>query len=419
MELETALKLLEKQVDEGEIFCAKEHHKTLETKNGEVDLFKESKSEGYGIRVIKDKRMGFSFSNRLSRAAIDSAIGSAKIAEHDKHLSLPRKQNYGKFRGPDRAIKSLETEDVLGFMDEMLAPCGDYSVIPTSGSVSVLSYEEEIVNSFGLSGIDRGTSINAYLSTVAKGDDISTGFYYDASRTMNLNFEEIGREAARLAKESLNARRLKTIKCNLILKPHAVGDLFENVLLSSFSADSVQRNRSFLAGKVGETIASGLTLVDDGTLKDGLLSAKFDSEGVASKKTSLLKNGVLEGFLYDTYAANKAGIESSGNASRDSYSSLPQIGPTNVVVSGRGDIGEEKGLLAYGLIGAHTSNPVSGDFSVETRNAFLDGRPVKKAIISGNIFELMQNISGFGKDKKQVSSIISPSIEFSDVTVTG
>jgi len=418
MEIERALKFLTKRTDEAEIFCTKERSKTLKIKKGGVDLFKESTYKGYGIRVIKEGRMGFAFSNRLDETVMKSALGSAKIAEVDRYLTLPRAQNYGRGSGGyDREIESLSTDTILKFTDDLLAPCKDYDVIPTSGSISALSYEEEIMNSHGVHGKDRGTTIFAYLSTVARDTDVATGFYYDVSRFLDMDFEEIGREAAGLARASVNAGRVETLKTALVLKPHAVGELLENALMSSFSADNVQRDRSFLAGKVGEKIASDVNITDNGTLKNGLLTGKFDSEGVASGNTPLIKNGELRGFLYDTYTANKAGIESTGNASRDSFSSLPQVGPTNVIVSGKGEIGE--GLVVHGLIGAHTSNPVSGDFSVETRNAFLDGKPVKKAIISGNIFELLKNVEGFGKDTKQFSHVVSPSIEFSDVTVVG
>lgn len=417
MELEAALKLLAKQADEAEIFRETERSRTLETKKGEVDLFKESISEGYGVRVIKDNRMGFAFSNRLDETLIERALDSAKIAEVDEHTALPEAQSYGKGVGFDREIESLGIDTLLDFVHEILSPCKEYSVTPTTGSITAGSYEEEIVNSHGLSGADEGTTVSAHLTAVARDSDISTGFYYDISRYLDLDFGEIGREASRLAKESLNAKRVETFTTNLILKPHAVAELLEHALMPSFSADNVQRGRSSLAGRVGEEISLNASIIDDGTLEKGLLTGKFDSEGVAQRKTPLVEDGVLSGFLYDTYTASKESTGSTGNASRDSFSSMPQVAPSNVIVSGKGEIGE--GLVVHGLIGAHTSNSVSGDFSVETRNAFLDGKPVKKAIISGNIFELLKDVKGFGNDVKQFSHIVSPSIEFSDVTVVG
>lgn len=417
MEIESALSLLAERADEAEVFHAKEHSRTLEIKGEDIDLTKESKSEGFGIRVIAGGRMGFSFSNRLDDAVIDSALGSAKIAESDEYLGLPDVQDYYEGGRYDSEIEALDTETLLEYARDLVAPCKDYSVTPTTGAITTLSYEEEIANTRGLSGRDEGTTISAYLSTVARDGDVSTGFYFEVSRSLDLDFFEIGKEAARLASSSLGARRVETLKTDVILKPTALTELFEHALMPSFSADNVQRGRSQLGDKIGEAIASDISIKDDGKVKGGLMSARFDSEGVSSKETPLLKKGELCGFLYDTYTANKEGVKSTGNASRDSFSQVPQVAPTNVVVQGEGEITE--GLVVHGLIGAHTSNPVSGDFACETRNAFLNGTPIKKAIISGNIFELLKNITGLGDDEKQFSHIISPSVQFSDVTVIG
>ena len=417
MEIEEALNRLSKKADEAEVYRTSERQVTLEIKGREIDLTKESVSRGFGIRVIVGKRAGFAFSNRLDDAVLSRALGSAKIAEKDEHLTLPQMQKYGKGGGYDSEIVALEGEALIGFSRELVAPCKDYKAIPTTGSVTASSYEEEIANIHGVEGTDTGTMMTAYLSTVAKDTEIATGFYYDVSRFLGLDFAGVGEEAARLASSSLGASRVGTLKTDLIMKPSAVTELFENTLLPSLSADNVQRGRSVLGEKIGEEIADGISVTDSGSLKDGLMSAKFDGEGVSSKETPLLDDGVLRGFLYDTYTANKEDKKSTGNASRDSFSSSPQVGPNNVTVKGPGDIGE--GLVVHGLIGAHTSNPVSGDFSCETRNAFLDGRPVKKAIISGNVFEMLKNVKGFGHDAKQYSHIISPSIQFSDVTVIG
>jgi PmbA protein len=204
------------------------------------------------------------------------------------------------------------------------------------------------------------------------------------------------------------------METTLILKPYAAAELLQFAFAPSFSADNVQRRRSVLANKIGEELFPGIEVIDDGAIAGGLMSAKFDSEGVKTQKTVLVSKGVLKGFIYDTYTANKGKTKSTGNAERDSYASPPRIGPSNFVLKGKGKIGN--GLVVHGLIGCHTANPVSGDFSVETRNAFLNGEPVK-AMISGNIFDLLKKCVGFGDDYKQVSFVKCPSIEFSSIKV--
>lgn len=417
--MEKAIEFLSKRVDEAEIFYLNSSSNTVEVKSGKVDVFKENAGSGYGIRVINDKRTGFYFCNKLSNEALEKAVKISHVAQEDENSTLPQGQDYLEHGGYDPRIDKIDADKALEFVDALLQSCDDFKVTPTSGSISWGRSEVKILNSNGVEGSDKGTSISGILSAIARDNDVSTGYYYDVSRYLDIDFFNIGREASKLARESVNAQIMGSKKVSITLLPEAVSELLENTLIPCFSADSVQRGRSLLAGKIGETVFSDLLgLEDDATLDRGLDTSKFDSEGVRSQKNVLVKEGVLEGFLYDSYTASKGATESTGNAFRHSYAVPPGVGPSNIVVSGKGGLSDD-GLLVHGLIGAHTSNPISGDFSVETRNAFLDGKPVKKAIISGNIFDLLNKIVGFGKDYKQYSTVRAPSMEFEEIQVSG
>jgi PmbA protein len=420
MDIDKALDILMKEVDEAEIYFSKSTSNEIEIKKGSVDLFKESYSIGYGIRVINKGKLGFAFSNSLDEKVIRNALATAKISEQDKFHSLPEKQRYSDVKDVyDPKLMNIQPEEMSEFAAPLMEACESHGVQATTGGIAWSSYEVKIMNSLGLRCKDKGTACSCYLSTVAKDDKTATGFYSDASRKLDLDFYEIGATAAKLAKDSLNAERIDTLTSNIILKPHAVAGLFEHALIPSFNADNVQRNRSLLAGKLNQRVFSErLNIIDDGRLKKGLLSAKFDGEGVKTQRTVLVNNGVLKNYLYDIYTANKGNAKSTGNSERDSYYALPQVDASNFIISGEGNI-TGRGLVVYGLIGAHTANPVTGDFSVETKNAFLNDKPVKKAIISGNIFELLNKVEGTGKDYKQVSSVFAPTVEFSEVRVIG
>jgi len=266
-------------------------------------------------------------------------------------------------------------------------------------------------------GEETGTVCSCYLNAAAKGARASTGMEYMSSRNLDLDFGAIGETASRRAHESRDAEKIGSLETSIVLRPNAVAELLESAFVPALSADNVQRGRSYLGDKLDKKVFSIFDVIDHGTKPRGLNTSKFDSEGVASQKTALIEDGVLKGFLYDTYSANKAGIGSTGNAQRGSYSSLPYIDATNLLLTGPGGI--EGDFVVNGLIGAHTSNPVSGDFSIETRNAFYKSKPVKKAMISGNIYELLGDINGFGEDVKQVGGVVTPSIEFSNVKIVG
>jgi PmbA protein len=416
--IEKELIKLSKRADEVEIFSLDAKSATIKTKKLSIDSFKEKQSSGFGIRVIKNKKMGFYFTNSLNSRALDMALKVAKVAQRDEHLSLPGK-HVSKNNSPP-AIE-MNVEDGIRMAEELLSTSSDFKEVkPTTGTISWNTSKIIVANSHDVYGEKTDFTHSIFLGTVAKGREPSTGFHFEVSRKKDINVFEVGRTAFQLAKDSMNAKSLETRKRRIILRPMAVAELLEYTLIPSFSADNIQRGRSKLKGLIGKTVFGGVNIVDDATISDGLMSEKFDDEGVMTQKTNLVDDGVLKGFLYDVYTANKDGRESTGNGARAGHTSLPGVGPSNFVLNGRNNIVEEEGaLIVQGLVGAHTSNPISGDFSVETRNASLDGVPIKKAIVSGNIFDIMNSGVGFGTDTKQYTSVVSPSIEISEIMVVG
>lgn len=416
--IEKALKRLAKAADEAEIFAMNSKSTSVRTKKHAIDSFKEKSATGYGIRVIADLRMGFYFTNTLDEKAQDRAIKIAKAAERDEHLTLPERQDY---KDASKHRFDISVEEGIEMAGNLVSATKDYKgVRPTSGTISWGTSEITVANTNGIWGEKSESALSAYLGTIADGVEQSTGFHYEVSTRKDIDALEVGAIASSLAKDSLNAKHLTTEKRRLILRPMAVDELIENTLVPSFSADSVQRGRSKLGDLVGKAVFSNINIIDDATLADGLMSEPFDDEGVSAEKTILAENGVLQGFLYDTYTAKKEGVASTGNGVRSAHSTPPGVGPSNFIISGDERIEDEEGtLVIHGLVGAHTANPISGDFSCETRNAFLDGVPIKKAIVAGNIFDLLKKGVKFGDDEKQYSSVRSPSIEIPEIMVVG
>jgi PmbA protein len=162
-------------------------------------------------------------------------------------------------------------------------------------------------------------------------------------------------------------------------------------------------------------------------MENGICSSRCDDEGVGSKRNRIIESGVLKTYLYDTYTAGKAGTESTGNATRDNYAQTTSIDARNLKIEyPPSDIVAEtnKGVIIGSVIGAHTANPISGDFSVEARNSFLieNGEitsPVRSMMISGNMFDLLQNIIGAGRDDRVLGNIITPTLKISGLKVIG
>ena len=148
----------------------------------------------------------------------------------------------------------------------------------------------------------------------------------------------------------------------------------------------------------------------------------MDDEGTPVSKNVLINQGVLEGFLYDTHSANRDGVSSTGNAVRGGPSGIPMVGSINMFFEpSEANIPKNKlfsqmhkGLYVTDVMGAHTINPVSGDYSVGVSGLwYKDGapdHPVKEAVIAGNVLDLFRSVVAIGDDLTFFGSIGSPSL---------
>jgi PmbA protein len=261
--------------------------------------------------------------------------------------------------------------------------------------------------------------MQASVETIARDADVATGSEFYIGRSYQRSLEDVGLAAAEMAHASLGGVKAESGTFDVLLRPMAVAELLEHTLFPALSSDSVQKGRSTLAGRLEETIANeSLVIVDDGLLAGGIDTSAFDGEGVPSQRTVLIDRGILKGFLYDCYTAGKEGKRSTGNAVRSGYTDVPRVGIRNLMVSStdtKNLLGETKGYLVSGLIGAHTANAISGDFSVEARNAFLiapgeAAKPIRSLMLAGNIFEVIKDIE-VGKDVRAVGSIVTPTVK--------
>ncbi len=425
------LDLALKYTDQAEVYVEKEEGVDVDIKNDKVDFAKEAFTFGIGVRVIVDNRMGFSYTTNIDgvEETVKHAIFNAKSNEVDENFSFSPQSNYPKVKDIfDSQIEYLELEDIIGFGKVMLATVLEEKCEPTSGGFSTGYSKVILANSEGAVAKDVSSIFSGYISVnVDDGDVVSTASESDSSRLMNIDPEKIALKACEIAKGSRNGQSVETGDFPVVLDHHAASGLLAT-FTSAFNADNVQRGRSVYADKIGkQVVPNSLSIYDDGTLKGGLQSSSCDGEGVASQKTPLIENGILKNFLYDIYTANKGGVESTGNGMRGSYGDVPSVSLSNFVldfneVNNISDITD--GILVTDVLGAHTANPISGDFSVEAMNAFKieNGEvsyPVKKAMLSGNVFEALGMVSSTDAEKRMIGPFVIPRIMVDKLRVVG
>lgn len=420
--------------DEVEVFHVDGRVVSIEIKRDEVSLAEESIIRGMGIRAAVDGAVGFSSTNDFTkmREVVKDAVRCAAIKSQDASdwKGFPSNGKYPKVDGVfDEKLHDIGLDNCIDHAVEMID--GAKSVehaMPTSGSFVCSSSTRTIYNSNGIVVRESGTLIKGVIDSVARDGGISSASEFDISRNLDTDFYQIGFNASDLANRSLNGTTIESGEVPVLFMPTAFADIIGHALIPSLSADNVQKRRSALCGRLGTATASeGLDIIDDGLLAKGVGTAMMDDEGTPSQRTDIIINGVLENFLYDCYTAGKDARKSTGNGIRHSYSSAPTIGIRNMLIQyPPTDIISETphGILVSSVIGMHTANPVSGDFSIEARNAFMirDGsicEPIKSLMVSGNVFELLQNIDGAGFDRRVVGNIVTPTVRVSNQRVIG
>lgn len=433
---------LRKGAAEIEVYFYEGHAKNVVIERGQITKSNKILDRGLGIRVTQKKSIGFAYTNDIQNSGsiqevILNALHAAKASKPDKDWKgFPEKQNYSQTKNTyDRKISQLHSEDLVEIAYEMLDAAKNYekNILPIEGGVGASSFASAIANSNGVKGFDRGTFIECSLATIMKKHNNITPvcFEFNSERTFHINPTWVGKEASRLATSASNTKKIESKTTNLILTQFAIQSLFSNTLINAIKADNVQRRQSPFRDKLDEKIGDELlTIQDDGLLAGGLATTHFDGEGVPQQKTNVIKKGVLKNLLYDNYTAKKDNKSSTGNATRAGYLSTPTIGVTNFHIITGSKTPEQlinetgDGLLIYYLQGAHSSNPITGDFSVvatpawEIKNGEITNS-TRGVMLAGNIFETIKNIKMISNNERKLGSIISPWISVANVRIIG
>jgi PmbA protein len=394
---------------------------------------------GLSVRIIKDKKVGFSFTTSMENAAVDLAVKSAfEIAGHmpeDEHSQLLQFNSfvYPNIDAHDRKGRKTPTKDKAEMAKHLESEClkNDKRIKGVrSASVSETVTEMTLLDSNSDPIHHQETLYTASITCRAEeGTDNQMGSDFDFSNYLeSLNLAQVGKRAAHYALELLGAGSAPTMKCPAVFRNSVIAELI-GFLSSSFSAEEITKGRSMLANKMGGKIFSEkVTLFDDGLYPGGMGTSPFDGEGYPSQKTLLVDHGTLKGTLFNSYYARKLGQESTGNATR-SIKSPPSVGYTNLYIE-NGKLtyeqlfdGISKGILVTELMGVHTANPVTGDFSLGASGILIENgkltRPVSGFAIAGNILDVFKNITDLANDLRFFGSVGSPTARIGEISVGG
>lgn len=414
-----------------EIFLSQSKSIEVNSKKTQLDFAKEEIDLGLGIRVLKDNKMGFAFTSDIEKIkeTANQALENTKLNEADKNFSFSNPKKVKEVKDTyDSKFDELTIEESIELLENLLTTANETKCDITSAGFSASKQESIILNSNGVSISNKGTGFGIGLSVnLEENGNVATAYDSQSSRFFDIDEDKLAKEVCQLAIDSANPKPIETNDYDVVLDYHAATGLL-STFISAFSAENVQRERSILKDKIGEEIVSpNLSITDDATLPKALGSTNCDGEGTVTQKTELVENGILKSFLYDIYTANKGNCESTGNGFRGSFSSTPGVSPSNILFDFKDELeinDIQNGVLTTSVLGAHTANPISGDFSVEASNGFKieNGEitePINKAMISGNIFDLLKDCEAIKSEHKQYGSFIIPKILVHNLRVVG
>ena len=422
---------VENNCDAFEIYIDESKLIELNSEQDRLNFAKEEIETGVGIRVIKDNKIGFAFTSNMDKISETArqSIENTKLNKRDENYSFAELEKVTDVKKVyDKKFNDLNLNESVELLKNTISRARDSGCEVTGSGFSASECKSLILNSNGVSIENKETGFGISLSvTIQKDGEIATAYNSASSRFCDLEGEKLADEVCNLAKSSLNSKPIETDNYNVVLDYYAAIGLIQT-FINAFDGENVARGRSILKDKIGSAIANpSLSITDNPLLEKGMGTTKCDGEGSVSKATELIKDGVLNSFIYDIYTANKEGVKTTSNGYRGSYLTTPMISPSNLEFkfSEMKDLSEiKKGVLTTSVLGAHTANPISGDFSVEASNAFKieNGEltePINKAMISGNIFEIMKNVEGITSEIRQYGSFIIPKLLVHDLRVVG
>lgn len=409
-------------------------HISVEVESGSIRSTEVSRTDSLAVRAFVNGGRG-----AISISGVEALdVSPSQIARQAVEMA--------KAADPDPDFVSLpsfeEADEVEGLYDERMEAFTPSEAVEAAGravdvakavdsdaivmaDVSVSAGEAAIANSLGVAVSRKGSSIDhGVFVVIRRGADTGAFYDFDAGRSLSdVDLAPVAKNAAQGALAFLGARKVETKPMPVVLGPLSAYSFIKTIAAAA-NAESIQRKRSYLVGKLGEVIGSKhFTLVDNALVPRGLSSGAYDGEGAKRREVTIYDEGRLVNMLHNSYTAGKAGVPNTGHAT-----SGGGIAPTNVFLRLGGKTAAEiisevdEGL--YINMGSLAIHPTSGDISTSVDFGYKieKGRlayPVANAMVAGNIFGLLQTLDAVSSDYRSEPGAVMPTIRIAKLDVAG
>lgn len=429
---------------QADVMLVESDDREVRIRGEDVEFVKQAQERGLGIRTLVEGKQGLQTAivstSDLAPDAVDrmaeEAVALASATAPDPHAGLPEGgfasdlPDLDLFDPSDRGVP-LEARIEDAKRAEAAARAVDPRIDNSEGSQASSGCSRIVYgNSRGFLGSYESASHGLFSEPLARdGDSMQRDYWMTAGRRLS-DLEDpavVGRKAAARVLRRLGGKRVATCEVPVLFDEVTAPSLIGQ-LAACLSGYSVYRESSFLAGRLGETIASEqVTLIDDGRLPGRLGSKPFDGEGQATRRNVLVEGGRLTSWLLDHYSAGKLGLQSTGSASRGT-GTAPHVGTTNLWLEpGESTLEEliaeiDRGLLVTELIGMGF-NPTTGDYSRGAAGLWIEKgeivHPVEEITIAGNLGDMLMQIDRVGSELHWRGRTAAPPLRIAKMTVAG
>lgn len=428
-----------------EIYYQADRATSVRIFKGDIDAFNIVERAGLSFRGEYQGTMGTAFTEKLDEESIDQLLQAARenaeVTQSEEKTELfAGSESYQKVSNFSQQLIDTDSQAIIStaLAMEKAALDADPRIEMLNSCALVWSNSELlIVNTKGLDCHTASTMAVSQLSAMAK-EHGAVATAYDSgftSRSLDdLNVSDFADRVGRDAAAKLGAQTVESDNYEIIFRNNAMSTLLQTYS-PIFSGANAEKGLSVLQGRLGEQVAGqNITMIDDAHLPGAPGSVPFDSEGVATGRNEVIKDGQLVTFLHHLKSAKKAGVEPTGNGFKAGYRGDLTISPNNLYIE-PGDrsldeliAGTKRGILIIELQGMHAgSDMVSGNFSLSALGHLIeDGkvvRPVDQITVSGNILSVLQNVEAVGNDLRFQGSgrgaCGSPSLKINSLSISG
>ena len=398
-------------------------------RKGQIEDIESAGSSALSIELFVDGRYGSFSTSDLRDDSVDGfirdAIDMTRLLEEDTAHALPDPSLYENradidLELYDSAVARLTPNALIEMCGKLEAECqkvNDLSIFDITTGYDIKLSESYLVNTNGFEGTTRKSNTSGYGSiTAIDGDKKTSGPGWHSARfwTDLHTPEQIAKDAAQQCRYRIGAKKISSGKRTVLLDSRLTEFLY--YFLRPLSGSAFVNKRSYFLDKMGKTVGSPLLDVHDKPfIKRGVSSRLFDEEGISTKEVAIIDHGKLEYLHLDTYSANKLGMKATGDSS-NIYLTPGKRSRDEMIA----DI--KDGIYVIDLLGGN-SDPAQGDFSYGIFGVAIENGKLTQNVcemnISGNMLELWKNLTEVGKDMRDDSNFLMPTLRFDNVSTSG